>query len=107
MINFSDTFTTERAAFIQSISLADDISLSPVGTSFSSSTSATTGCPEIPSTRSASGFDLESFTSLLLNRLMFLCFLQHNGLLDNDHSYLTHRLLTTRQIFGPDSFYHS
>lgn len=46
----------------------------------------------------------ERYTSLLLNRLMFLYFIQQKGFLDNDTHYLAHRLALTQQ-HAPDTFY--
>src|SRR6266704_5063412 len=76
---FSDAFARERTAFLQTITLTN--------------THATGS--------------IESYASLLLNRLMFLSFLQYKGLLDADPNYLTNRLLATQQQFGPDTCYHS
>lgn len=49
----------------------------------------------------------EQLTSLLINRLMFLYFLQKRNLLDGDIHYLQHRLQASRYHTGPDTFYHS
>jgi Eco57I restriction-modification methylase len=49
----------------------------------------------------------ERYASLFFNRLMFVYFLQHKGLLDNDLHYLTNRLRITRERRGSESFYRS
>jgi hypothetical protein len=47
----------------------------------------------------------EWYASALLNRLMFVYFLQRKGFLDGDPSYLQHRLVRCRERFGDDEFY--
>jgi hypothetical protein len=49
----------------------------------------------------------ERYASLFFNRLMFVYFLQHKGLLDNDLHYLTNRLRITQERQGPETFYRS
>jgi hypothetical protein len=49
--------------------------------------------------------DRERYASLMLNRLMFLYFIQHKGFLDDDTQYLTHRLRMMEAHRGPDTFY--
>ncbi len=46
----------------------------------------------------------ERYTSLLINRLMFLYFIQQKGFLASDPHYLAHRLALTQQ-HAPDTFY--
>ncbi|MEW6267068.1 MAG: DNA methyltransferase [Thermodesulfobacteriota bacterium] len=48
--------------------------------------------------------DRQWYTSLMLNRLMFVYFIQKKGFLDNDTDYLRHRLATVRQVQGQDKF---
>ena len=48
--------------------------------------------------------DREWYTSLMLNRLMFVYFVQKKGFLDNDPDYLRTRLTMTRQQQGSDRF---
>ena len=48
--------------------------------------------------------DREWYTSLMLNRLMFVYFVQKKGFLDNDPDYLRKRLMMTRQKQGTDQF---
>ncbi len=53
--------------------------------------------------------DREWYTSLMLDRLMFVYFVQKKGFLDGDHDYLRNRLRMIQQSRGPDqflSFYH-
>ncbi len=50
---------------------------------------------------------VEQYASLLFNRLMFVYFLQHKGLLDNDLHYLTNRLRITQELQGSEAFYRS
>jgi hypothetical protein len=45
------------------------------------------------------------YGSLVLNRLMFLSFLQAGGFLDGDPHYLVKRLQITQRLYGPDTFY--
>src|SRR5215469_16060878 len=50
--------------------------------------------------------DRETYTLLMLNRLMFLYFIQQRGFLDGDSSYLSNRLGTILEQNGQDaSFY--
>jgi hypothetical protein len=48
--------------------------------------------------------DAEWYASLMLNRLMFVYFIQKKGFLDGDPDYLRHRLEHMRQAGGPDRF---
>jgi len=50
---------------------------------------------------------VERYASLFFNRLMFVYFLQHKGLLDNDLHYLTKRLRITQERQGSETFYRS
>jgi len=53
--------------------------------------------------------DREWYASLMLNRLMFVYFIQKKGFLDGDLDYLRHRLQTVRERKGKDkflTFYH-
>lgn len=45
------------------------------------------------------------YGSVLLNRLMFIYFMQKKGFLDNDRDYLRNRLERVRTTFGKDAFY--
>lgn len=45
------------------------------------------------------------YASVLMNRLMFLYFLEKKGFLDNDENYLASRLSQVRKSLGPDQFY--
>lgn len=49
--------------------------------------------------------DLQWYTSLMLNRLMFVYFIQKKGFLDGDLDYLRNRLAQMRQQHGKDKFY--
>ncbi|MCC7291847.1 MAG: Eco57I restriction-modification methylase domain-containing protein [Phycisphaerales bacterium] len=49
--------------------------------------------------------DLQWYTSLMLNRLMFVYFIQKKGFLDGDADYLRNRLNRMRQQHGKDKFY--
>ena len=49
--------------------------------------------------------DRSWYTSVLLNRLMFIYFIQQKGLLDGDRHYLRNRLAAVRERFGRDHFY--
>ena len=49
--------------------------------------------------------DREWYASLMLNRLMFVYFVQRKRFLDNDPEYLWSRLRETKQRFGPDQFF--
>lgn len=51
--------------------------------------------------------DRDRYASLLLNRLMFLYFLQKKGFLDHDPDYLAHRLRMVRAYMDNASFYRS
>ena len=48
--------------------------------------------------------DLEWYTSLMLNRVMFVYFIQKKGFLDGDHNYLRNRLNRVRESRGKDKF---
>lgn len=48
--------------------------------------------------------DLQWYTSLMLNRLMFVYFIQKKGFLDGDTDYLRHRLTMVREAKGKDKF---
>ena len=45
------------------------------------------------------------YASVLLNRLMFLYFLQRKGFLDNDTDYLQNRMLEVQKLYGKGKFY--
>ncbi|MFN4261781.1 MAG: Eco57I restriction-modification methylase domain-containing protein [Gemmataceae bacterium] len=49
--------------------------------------------------------DLEWYTSLMLNRLMFVYFIQKKGFLDGDTNYLQNRLRKVREIKGRNKFH--
>jgi hypothetical protein len=49
--------------------------------------------------------DLQWYTSLMLNRLMFVYFIQKKGFLDGDVDYLRNRLARMREQHGKDKFY--
>jgi hypothetical protein len=49
--------------------------------------------------------DLEWYTSLMLNRLMFVYFIQKKGFLDGDTDYLRNRLRMVRDARGKDEFH--
>jgi len=49
--------------------------------------------------------DCEQYASLMLNRLMFLYFIQHKGFLDGDTQYLVHHLHMMQNHQGHDTFY--
>jgi hypothetical protein len=50
--------------------------------------------------------DRRWYASVLLNRLMFIYFLQGKGFLDNgDYAYLQHKLDSSQQQFGDDAYY--
>ena len=49
--------------------------------------------------------DRSWYCSVLLNRLMFVYFLQRKGVLDGDPAYLRSRLSRTRDRFGEDGFF--
>ena len=48
--------------------------------------------------------DLDWYASLMLNRLMFVYFIQKQGFLDGDEHYLRSRLKTVQEQDGPDQF---
>lgn len=48
--------------------------------------------------------DLEWYASVMLNRLMFVYFIQKKGFLDDDRDYLRHRMQRMRETRGPDQF---
>ncbi len=48
--------------------------------------------------------DREWYASLMLNRMMFIYFIQKQGLLDSDPEYLRNRLQRTQTSFGKDQF---
>ena len=45
------------------------------------------------------------YASVLLNRLMFLYFLQRKGFLDNDMDYLQNRMRDVQKLYGKGKFY--
>jgi hypothetical protein len=49
--------------------------------------------------------DREWYASVMLNRLMFVYFIQRKGFLDGDHDYLRNRLDRCREEKGKDKFY--
>src|SRR3989338_8621291 len=49
--------------------------------------------------------DREWYASLMLNRLMFIYFIQRKEFLDNDKDYLRNRLKTTQETKGKNKFY--
>ncbi len=49
--------------------------------------------------------DREWYASVMLNRLMFVYFIQRKGFLDGDRDYLRNRLNRTRSEHGRDKFY--
>lgn len=49
--------------------------------------------------------DRDLYASILLDRLIFLYFIQQKGFLDKDPEYLTHRLRMVREWQGPDRFF--
>ena len=50
-------------------------------------------------------FDQEWYASLMLNRLMFVYFIQKKGFLNNDTDYLRNKLNESQQQKGEDKFY--
>ena len=48
--------------------------------------------------------DREWYASLMLNRMMFIYFIQKQGFLDGDHDYLTNRLQYIKESYGEDRF---
>jgi len=59
--------------------------------------------------RAISGLEEEDhrqlYASILLDRLIFLYFIQQKGFLDDDREYLSNRLQRVRKQQGPDRFY--
>ena len=49
--------------------------------------------------------DREIYASILVDRLIFLYFIQQKGFLDDDREYLTRRLRMVRERQGPDHFF--
>jgi hypothetical protein len=49
--------------------------------------------------------DREWYASVMLNRLMFIYFMQRKGFLDRDDNYLRNRLIRCRSERGKDKFY--
>ena len=49
--------------------------------------------------------DREWYASIMLNRLMFLYFIQKKGFLDDDHDYLRHRLEMVQENKGKNQFH--
>lgn len=49
--------------------------------------------------------DKEWYSSLLLNRIMFIYFMQWKGFMDGDQNYLGHRLEQIQKIKGPNQFF--
>ena len=49
--------------------------------------------------------DREWYASVMLNRLMFVYFIQRKGFLDGDHAYLRNRLDRCKKEQGKDKFY--
>jgi hypothetical protein len=49
--------------------------------------------------------DHEWYTSVMLNRLMFIYFIQRKGFLDGDSNYLRNRLSKVKKEHGQDKFY--
>ncbi len=49
--------------------------------------------------------DIDWYTSLMLNRLMFIYFIQKKGFLDNDVHYLRNKLKQTRSQLGQNKFF--
>jgi len=49
--------------------------------------------------------DREWYASVMLNRLMFVYFIQRKGFLDGDHKYLRNRLDRCKEEQGKDKFY--
>ena len=48
--------------------------------------------------------DRDWYASLMLNRMMFVYFIQKQGFLDDDEHYLRNRLKTVQELDGPDRF---
>lgn len=53
----------------------------------------------------SSSSDKDWYGSLLMNRLMFIYFMQWKGFMDGDRAYLANRLRSVREHFGPNHFY--
>lgn len=51
--------------------------------------------------------DIDWYTSLMLNRLMFIYFIQKKGFLDGDTDYLSNKLKAVKEKKGNDVFYKS
>lgn len=51
--------------------------------------------------------DIDWYTSLMLNRLMFIYFIQKKGFLDSNPNYLSEKLKTSIEKKGKDKFYKS
>lgn len=49
--------------------------------------------------------DREWYASVMLNRLMFVYFMQRKGFLDGDRDYLRNRLQKSKEAHGKDKFY--
>ena len=49
--------------------------------------------------------DRRWYASILLNRLMFIYFIQRKGFMNGDRAYLATGLRKVREAFGPDEFY--
>jgi hypothetical protein len=49
--------------------------------------------------------DREWYVSVMLNRLMFIYFMQRKGFFDRDHDYLRNRLMRCQKEGGHDKFY--
>ena len=49
--------------------------------------------------------DREWYASVMLNRLMFIYFIQRKGFLDDDRDYLQNRLKQTKEKVGQNNFY--
>jgi len=49
--------------------------------------------------------DKEWYSSLLLNRIMFIYFMQWKGFMDGDQNYLANRLNKIKSIKGPNQFF--
>jgi len=52
-----------------------------------------------------SDHDLQWYTSLMLNRLMFVYFIQRKGFLDGDRHYLRNRMQQVQALRGKDQFH--
>ena len=52
-----------------------------------------------------SAHDRRWYASVLLNRLMFIYFIQRKGFLDKNPNYLRSRVAMVRDHYGPDQFY--